>query len=71
MKISTPTISLTDRGRSIKKQLQCNNKLFLHGAFKDRQKFIAPFLDTVIKPGTCMFPKPSKIGHKSFTITLL
>ena len=70
MKISTPIISQTDRERSIKKQ-QCNKKLFLHGTFKDRQKFIAPFLDTVIKPGTCMFPKPSKIGQKSFTITLL
>ena len=39
LKIFAPTTQRKDRERSIKKQLQCNNKSSLHGVFKGRLKF--------------------------------
>ena len=43
MKIYAKITLQKDRGSSIKKQLQCNNKLFLHGVFKGSLKFSGLF----------------------------
>ena len=73
MKIST---SITQQ-RSIKKLLQCSNKLYLDGVFKGKLKFIGLFQTHSLKPCTCttqlassivftcIFPKSSKTGNKS------
>ena len=82
MKISTPITKRKDRWRSIEKQLQYSNKkLFPHGVFKGRLKFLGLIYTHTYKAMYMqlassivfkyIFSKLTKIGNKSFIIPLL